>query len=241
MKQILVDNIPVLIYNDIPNPKKILLGVHGFAGSKDSSALKEISCELEKQFVTTICFDLPGHGENLSLELTLKNVLVEFAALVKYVKENYKNTPIDLFATSFGAYSALLYLLKNKNPFDRVFLRCPAVNMSTVLEKRIIKDFEAFERDKKMALGDENNITVTWNFYQELEQNDLLKADRIDLPITVIQGDKDDLVFFEDVKKYVEQKLPYATLIIIKGADHRFKRPQDMKQIIEILCQETNA
>lgn len=233
MKRISIDKIPNIIYNENISPKRVLLGLHGLYGSKESSTLQELAQNLEDRGCVVICVDLPRHGEYSDCPLTLPNVMNTIEAEIKYIKNAYPDAPLDLFATSFGAYSALLYLTKHDNPFDKIFLRCPAVNMSDIDDEDIEggDNGDANEREEDSY----KTFKLTKEFVAQLKENDLFFRPPVTYPVTVIQGDVDDVVPFDKVKKYIDEKLPNADLRVIKGADHIFKRPQDMTDIITIV------
>ena len=111
--------------------EEIMIAIHGFAGDKESSAITAVANELNKQKIGVIALDLPGHGvsEVDGDYLTLDNCLDDIKRVEEYVKNEYKNVKVDIFATSFGAYLTLLLLTKHGNDYNKIVLRCPAVKM----------------------------------------------------------------------------------------------------------------
>ena len=70
--------IPCKIYEpDFGAPKRCILGVHGFGGSKDADILTSLSEEMSIFGSASVCFDFPAHGESPmeSDALTLDNCI----------------------------------------------------------------------------------------------------------------------------------------------------------------------
>ena len=90
--------------------KQIIVGVHGFAGDKDSSMLRKLGKKLSEMGGALICFDFPCHGESPAGEdlLTVQNCIEDLSFVADHVRKNYPHAKKNIFATSFGGYISLL-------------------------------------------------------------------------------------------------------------------------------------
>ena len=80
--------------------ENIILGVHGFAGDKDSSMLEKLAEYACAKNTALICFDFPAHGNSPVNEemLTVENCKKDFCALVEYVRNHYPHAKKYVFA-----------------------------------------------------------------------------------------------------------------------------------------------
>ena len=210
--------------------KKVVIGVHGFAGDKDSSVLSALAEELALNESGLICFDFPAHGKSEASDnlLRVENCMQDLLDVADYVREKYPQKEYGVFATSFGGYITLL--CSDKLPEFKIALRAPAVTIANSFVEKIIPVSKVeFINNKGALCGFERKMYVTVDFYE-----DLLKHE-IQIPneeILVIHGTEDDIVPFADVKN-IADKHPNIKLIPIIGADHRFKKKGELERIIE--------
>ena len=59
------------------------------------------------------------------------------------------------------------------------------------------------------------------------------RGNHVDAPVLIIHGDADDTVPLSDVQAFVKTQ-KRVTLEILHGANHRFKNPGEMEQIVEL-------
>lgn len=211
--------------------RKVILGVHGFAGDKESSVLSALAQSTSKENTALICFDFPAHGASPQNEdyLTVENCMNDLLAVSDWVRNSYPDSERSIFATSFGGYISLLCASKLED-FTFV-LRAPAVTMPNILLNSVLKiSREDFRERCKIECGFERKIQLPYIFYEEL-----LRFSPMDIcckqPILIIHGDKDDVVPYEDVKAFCKTH-PGTELVTIEGADHRFKNSGDICKIV---------
>ena len=184
--------------------KEIVVGIHGFAGDKESSVLVSLEKVLSKQGIALLTFDLANHGQKatgdlLSLENCNNCVTEAFDYAFSF------NVPVSVFATSFGAYLALNYIQKN-NPFlKHIILRAPAVYMDQTFENVILPEhgFNTLDLNKPIDLGYNSHIFVDKKFLNDLRQNNLSKLDFKKTHIDIIQGKKDNVVDWKQNEKFL--------------------------------------
>ena len=68
IKHLQIDGLWSKIYEPDGEIKQVVIGVHGFAGDKESSVLIALAEMLEKMNIALVTYDLPFHGENISNE-----------------------------------------------------------------------------------------------------------------------------------------------------------------------------
>lgn len=215
------------------NVKSVVLGVHGFAGDKESSMLNKLAEEVVASGSALICFDFPAHGESPAneSELTIENCKKDLLAVVEYINKKYPNAQKSIFATSFGGYISLLCydILAEYN----YILRAPAITMPELLLSTVLRiSANEFKTQGFCDCGFERKIRLPYSFYEELQlQEDLMNKD-YQRPIYIIHGERDDVVPPEVVLAFAN-KHKNTELFWVKGADHRFKNPGEVETIVE--------
>ena len=219
--------------------KDVLIAVHGFAGDKDSSVIIAVAKELVKFAVLTITFELPNHGADASQNiLNLAECINSIGEVVNYAKAHYSNTPISIFATSFGAFLTLHYLSTHTEKFKNIILRSPAIDMANILVNNILPEHNLKLEDFSSVqnLGYANPLLVDKKFIDDLYSKQL--GNDFNEPVntySVLQGLKDDIVdpnfVFEFCNKHFANR---CTIYKFKNADHRYKNPGELEQIVEI-------
>ena len=217
---------------------RVVLGVHGFAGDKESTMVERLAqtvCEKQTALVT---FDFPAHGASPVSEewLTVDNCKRDLCAVFEYALAQYPDAEKSIFATSFGGYITLLSV----DQFDNVklILRAPAVNMPKVLLENVLQiSAEVFRKKGVVSCGFERMIQLPYTFYKDISsQDDFFFHKTIPFDLLVIQGDCDDIVPLSDVQHFVDLQ-SNAKLEVIYGADHRFKHEGEMDKIIALTTQ----
>ena len=217
----------------------VVIALHGFAGDKKSGCILSLKERIVPEGIGFITFDWPGHGESEvgGEQLTVSNCLDDLDTIYHYIKENISDAKyIITFATSFGGYLALLYHYKHPTAFQHLILRAPAIKMETVLEQNIMTKEMQQEIEEKgyFDFGYERVMKVTKQFLNELQKNDVVslykgkKCSEID----IIHGTADDFVPIKDSIDFCTEH--HCALHKIEGADHRFKGPGEIEQIIDI-------
>ncbi len=220
-----------LYYPDI-KPKGIVVGVHGFGGDKESSALSELAKAMENSHAL-LCFDFPAHGESEAPDsmLRVQNCVEDLAAVFTYADNRFPKLPISLFATSFGGYISILTTNFGKIKPYRLILRAPAVRMDKVFKQKLLGDgFARFEKDGFFRCGFERKFDVSWDFYVDLCENKAFFAS-LDVPTLMFCATEDELVELEDLHGFAEGNA-LVTAVDVVGAGHRFKGEGELSQVI---------
>ena len=210
----------------------VILGVHGFAGDKDSSMLEKLGGMVCENKGAMICFDFPAHGASPVGEdmLTVENCKEDLLRVMEYASERYPQAEKSVFATSFGGYITIL--CAEKLGKASLVLRSPAVTMAKVLLENVLQiDEEAFKAKGVVECGFERPLKLPYSFYEDLLKQECIFCKDLLLPTMIIHGDRDDTVPLEDVEAFV-MVMGNVPLEIIAGADHRFKHPGERETIL---------
>ena len=212
--------------------EKIVIYCTGFAGHKDNMAANRFSEKLlsKRGDVTVIVFNWPAHGDDVRKRLTLEDCDACLTHVIREAGTTFGARRLYACATSFGGYLVLKYISEHGNPFERIALRCPAVDMYDVLTGAIIKrdEYERIMKGKDAQVGFDRKITVTRGLLEDLKANDIRQRDYLEYAedILIMHGTADEVVPFEAGRAFAEENL--IEFIPVEGADHRFQNPTHM-------------
>ena len=227
-------NIRCKIYcEDLKKLRRIVLFCHGFAGHKDNAAAEKFAQRLTTKYKGTalVTFNWPAHGDDVKKKLCLADCDAYLHLVVAHLHQKYRPEALYCYATSFGGYLTLKYLHDHGNPFRRIALRCPAVNMFQVLTAGITtaQEQEALRRGKEIPVGFDRKVPVGAAFLEELQTQDIQVWDYLDFAedILILHGTADTVVPFAAVEAFAENNC--IEFIRVEGADHRFRHPGSME------------
>ena len=221
--------------------RQIVIFGHGFGGHRDNKAAERFAVKLlaKHKDAGFITFDWPGHGDDGRKNLTLSDCDLYLRLVIEYAKEELGAEEIYGYATSFGGYLFLKYIAEHGNPFRRLALRCPAVNMYESLCSRIMTggNMENIEKGKPALVGFDRKIRITKEFLEELREADIRKNEYYDYAddILIVHGTKDEIIPFEDSRRFAEDNV--IEFIPAENADHRFIDPKIMDLAIHTMIE----
>ena len=204
----------------------------GFAGHKDNNAANGFAEKVLSKYKNTIIvvFNWPAHGDDVKKKLCLEDCNTYMRLVLGDLKSRFGIKNFYSYATSFGGYLVLKYISENGNPFRKIALRCPAVDMYDVITKTIMQgdDYDKLMKGKSILVGFDRKILITQDFIRELKENDIRERDYIDYAddILIFHGTKDEVVPFESGREFAENNI--IEFIPVDGADHRFQNPSHM-------------
>jgi len=225
-----------LYCSDPQQIRKVVVFGHGFGGHKDNGAAETFAGKMLAKYKGTalITFNWPSHGDDVKKKISLADCAVYLELVTGFAREKY-GAQLYAYATSFGGYLVLKYLAERGNPFQRIALRCPAVNMYEVLTRAIMTADEAdrIHKGKDVPVGFDRKVLVSPRFLQELEEKDIRNYDYLDNAedILILHGTADEIVPFEAARNFCEAQL--IEFVPIEGADHRFRNPLKMEEAIK--------
>ncbi len=207
--------------------------LHGFGGSKENKTAAHFAdaAMSKSKNMAVLAFDWPCHGNDVKKKLTLDDCSIYLDHVLGYVRDELHVSDICAYGTSFGACMVLNYIYENGNPFRKIALRNPAVDIYEAMSERMMteENKKLLERGKEALAGFDRLIRVDSSFLDELREKDVRKMEFYDYAedIFVVQGTKDEVVGREEVVKFCEDNvIEYA---LIEGADHRFQDLQKLK------------
>ena len=93
--------------------RRVVLSVHGFAGSMEDEIQQGIAEELPLFGAAVLRFDFPAHGESpvTDKDLNLRSCIDSLLTAARFLRERYEEAgELCIFATGFGAYVTLIAL-----------------------------------------------------------------------------------------------------------------------------------
>lgn len=232
-----IGGIPAKLYR-ADDATGTVLAVHGFAGSKESTAIEglaELACA---RGLNVLTYDLPAHGERTESadQLNAERCIGEMLAAERYIKQNFGGN-MYAFATSFGGMCLLFRLEQASDSFKRIVLRVPAVNMSTSLVKiasMTDRDFTMEKaREQGFVIRMAKEYRIPYHFYEQLLQCHCLResAKWNDSRILTIYAEHDELVDIADTKEFLRLN-PAIGSLCIKGAGHRMQNEAHLAEAL---------
>lgn len=218
---------------------KIVIACHGFGGDKESSAIYLLAEKVNKKNIAVICFDFPGHGKSEvdTSKLTLENCINDLESVEDYIKTNYGNVNIGFFGTSFGAYILLLKIAKRggEDKYSFIILRAPAICMNKIyLSSLLNESLDSYKQKGYTKIGFDREMNVPYEFYNELNQNNLFELYNSDKNMLILHGTEDDTAPIEDTIRFIKVKNPKIQLHKLIGTDHRMKKPGELEEVIKL-------
>ena len=219
-------------YEEKAAAKNAVIFCTGFAGHKDNMAAKVFSEKLLSKYSDTVVvvFNWPAHGDDVKKKLDLKDCDNYLNLVTEDVKSRFGVEKLYVYSTSFGGYLVLKYISEHGNPFQKIALRCPAVDMYDVLTSAIMKndELDRIEKGKDVQVGFDRKIIVTRALLDEIRNNDIRQRDYLNYAddILILHGTSDEVVPFVSSKAFADRNL--IEFISIENADHRFQNPAHM-------------
>lgn len=213
--------------------KRVVLFVHGFAGHKDNKAAQKFAERVLSKYKGTalLTFDLPCHGNDVKKKMALRDCVTYMELVISYMQEELRAERIYAYATSFGGFLVLSYIAQRGNPFTKIALRCPAVDMAAVLSGTVMKtdDMDKLLKGKPVKVGFDRKIEISRPFLEELQEADIQKNCYLEDAenILILHGTKDEVVPIETSRRFADENL--IAFVPVENADHRFQDPGCME------------
>ena len=222
--------------------QEVLVFGHGFGGHKDNKAAGRFAQRVLSKYkhAAVVTFDWPCHGNDVKKKLHLSDCGTYLSLVLAYLQEHFAPKAVYAYATSFGGYLFLKYIAENGNPFKKIALRCPAVDMYAVLTKNIIDEAaaEKLAKGKDVTVGFDRKVNIGPDFLEELRRADITQWDFIPYAedILILHGTKDEIVPIASVQAFAEENI--IECIPVENADHRFTDPRTMDTAIQYILQQ---
>ena len=211
--------------------KAVIFGI-GFAGHKDNNAARVFAEKLISKHRDTvvIVFNWPAHGDDVKKRVSLEDCMTYLELVVKDTETQFGIRERYAYATSFGGYLVLKYISERGNPFRKIALRCPAVDMYDVFTRSILQgdEYARIEKGKDALVGFDRKIAVNRDFLEALRKSGVRERDFLEFAedILILHGTADEVVPFESSRTFADDQL--MEFVPVEGADHRFQNPVHM-------------
>lgn len=226
----------ILSAPDDADIRRVVLGVHGFGGSANDAIQAGIAEEMELFYAAMLRFDFPGHGESPmeSDAFTPENCMAALLAVARYARSLYPQVEdLCIFSTGFGAYITLAVLpellaLPGK---VKLVVQTPSVRMDETLLSMMRVTRETFWAMEKFTFPTARPFHVTYRFYEQLQQYQVLNT--YPIPMLILQGDEDAYIRSEDVHNFhrINER---SKLVIIPGASHQFTEDGAWDMVLDL-------
>lgn len=228
----------------VGDPKKVkrmVIFLTGFAGHKDHGAAEKFADRMLSKYkdIAVLTFNWPSHGDDVKKRITLQDCLEYLSLVLDYVRDTYDAPKVYAYTISYGGYVVLRYINLFGNPFQKLALRCPAVNMHESLTQSIMRrdEYDLILKGKAVPVGFDRKIEVGPDFLQELAEADIRKMSFLDYAddILMIQGTADEVIPYDEVHAFSEDNV--IELLTVEGADHRFQNPNHLEIVTKAVIE----
>ena len=237
-------------YNINGSERIVCVVIHGFGSSKESPTAEMLLEELPQRDIGVIALDLPAHGESpvQGQFLRLSNCFADIEVAEARARELAPEAEIVYFASSFGAYTTLLYLAGKEmttvregvtHGIPRVFLRSAAVSMPRLFAGRLTPERMAFlETDGEFTIGKEEygydcDMKITQGFCSDLAGNDVFEIWRKGVAeLCMIHGENDETIPLSEAVSFSEKF--DAPLTVVENGDHRLSIAGAPELVLEL-------
>ncbi len=222
----------------------IVIATYGFGGNKDNNATQKFAERLISKCKNfgVVVFDWPCHGADARNKLILEECITYFDLVINYCKNEMKAANLYTYGTSLGGYMTLKYIAEHGNPFKKIALRCPAINLYEIMAAGITpEEQQKLDKGKEIIRGYTRKIKVTNDYLNDLKNSDIRENEYFDFAneILILQGTKDEFIPYEVVERFCDDNV--IELIPIEKADHPFSDPHIMDLAISKMIDFINA
>lgn len=221
---------------DSHDVRRVIVFCHGFGGHKDNRAAETFAqrAVTKRRGTAVVVFDWPCHGSDARKNLLLEDCDTYLTTVVAYCRRQFGTDELYAYGTSFGGYLLLKYLLEHGNPFRKVALRCPAIDMRQTLVDTILTDIDLhkLQSGKTILAGFDRKVKIGPAFLEGLGATDLCEHEFFDYAddLLVVHGTADEVVPCAASESFCDDNA--IEFVPIEGADHRFRDPRRMDAAI---------
>ncbi|WP_024802888.1 alpha/beta hydrolase [Nocardia sp. BMG51109] len=221
-----------LVTPDQPTPRAVVL-VHGGGVTREEGGFfTRLAAGLAEAGVTSLRFDLRGHGdsEGRQEDLTLATILNDIRVNLAHVREVADATEVSLLGASFGGGICAYYAAKRPEHLSRLVLLNPQFDYKRrTIDSRGYWTDDALSDERAKELNETGAVQFTPRlkhgrpFLNEvfwLEPNDVLGE--ITVPTLIVHGDADTLVPIEGTRDAITKFIAPVELVEIEGSQHGF-------------------
>ncbi len=229
------------------SPSAIIFIIHGLA--EHSGRYAETATFLAKENYCVFCYDHQGHGFSEGRRGYIRHFATytrDLASFIKITSEKYQHIPIFILGHSVGGTIAIDYCIENQGNIDGLLLSAPTLLKGESIKKwqvilaKILSiiapkvgvdrlDSSTISKDPAVVSAYCNDQLVYTGKLSARLGSEILKRmeslpqemNKIKLPVLIMQGSEDKLVYPEGSKKtYQMVSSTDKTLRIYEGLYH---------------------
>ncbi|HGO5814388.1 TPA: alpha/beta hydrolase [Mannheimia haemolytica] len=209
--------------------ENVVIVLHGFGSSKDLKSNTKFGERLSSKYkgYAALAFDFPCHGDDARKKLSVEESITYLQLVINYAKTSLNAKNLYAYGTSFGGYLTLKYLAEKGNPFRKIALRAPAVQIYHSLMNRLSEEErQKLAKGREILWGFDRQMKISQAFFDEL--TDITQNDYLDYAeqILILHGTEDEMVALSTSQQFADNNV--IELLPIEGADHAFSNPKLM-------------
>ncbi|MCZ2203475.1 alpha/beta hydrolase [Bartonella sp. A5(2022)] len=220
-----------------------LVWLSGYRSDMLGSKAMTVDAFAQKNDLSCLRFDYSGHGESKGdfFQGTISRWVKESLA----VFEAYCEEPQILIGSSMGGWIALrlaMMLAQKNKALAGMVLIAPAPDFTQTLVEPALgaEEWKMLEEKgyvEHLVSGDTEPFSFTKALIEDGRNNCVMK-ECIDIgcPIHILQGMEDNKIPYQHTLTLLDYlPLHDVTLTLVRDADHRFSRPQDLECLEKVL------
>jgi pimeloyl-ACP methyl ester carboxylesterase len=224
-----------------------VLLLHGFPGSGFRKSSRRYAVELERKGYLCMRFDFSGTNKsdgNFADKLMSREV-DEVKYAIDFLQKNFGFKKLVLYGHSTGAIDASLYSCRDKR-ISKLILSGGLLHLNNAARYDFtdenVKDFWTkgyivYGRKKGWRKSWVTGKRLKKAFYDEFFTLDIPGSMRkYKKPLLVIHGEKDEAVPLKCALELYAFAHKPKKLIVVKGADHSYKKPAQFRKAIAEIC-----
>ena len=208
---------------------------HGFGSTKSRRRLVALARGLAKKGIAAFRFDFEGCGDSEGdlKNTTIKNEVLDLELAIKKIlrQRNIDKQRIVLMGESLGAAIVLSYLTRNKFSAKILVFWAPAFNQKKLIP--IWYTRSEIKKWRKQGYFIRKEKIMGINYFKENKDKDYSPLlSKINAPILIIHGKKDDIVPLK-FSKELAKKYKNIKLKIYPKAEHKFEDYYIQQELIK--------
>jgi len=219
-------------HKDMESDSVVILG-HGYLSNKNSRTGEALSKCINENGISTITYDIYGHGESEGdiEHLTVSKAVESLLSVYDFAQSNYKK--IGLVGSSFTG-SVSLICASQKNP-DVIALKCPVFSSNELWDWRLNESGLAkWKKEGYLKL-----FSKRWSYevYEDAKKYNMREiTSKVTSPTLVVHGDQDVTVPMSHAENIAFSVKGEKRLVVIEGADHFFKEEKQFSIVVDTMC-----